>query len=281
MIFRYLLFLLCFPVLAAAETSKPFEIPRSTVIPIVDPNNDRNYEIYVKTPRSYNNTKKVYPVIYLTDAMYTFQIVSGATRYPMTIKKMEEAIIVGISWDKNIHSTPSRTRDYTPTVRSNWKHVTGGAEDHAKFIRDMIFKEVETRYRADPTQRTYIGNSLGGLFGAYILFTHGDMFQNYILGSPSLWYDNRVIFEIEEIYYAENKSLPANVFITIGNLESPKYQGASWEHDMVKDTRNFYKQLNKRGYTGLNLKLLVIDEANHETAFPTTAIQGLYWLHRT
>ncbi|WP_232056463.1 hypothetical protein [Pseudoalteromonas sp. A25] len=31
----------------------------------------------------------------------------------------------------------------------------------------------------------------------------------------------------------------------------------------------------------LEAKLLVIPEANHETASPTTAVQGLYWIYKT
>ncbi|MEX2962170.1 alpha/beta hydrolase [Microbulbifer sp. TYP-18] len=280
MYFRFILLVFFLPVLGHVKSNEPFEIPRSTTIPITDAIQDRDYELFIKLSKSYESSNKKYPVIYLTDAMYTFQIVSGATRYPMTVNTMEEAIIVGISWDKETPAALSRQRDYTPTVKANWEDPTGGAEDYIKFIRDVIFKEVETRFRADSSRRTYVGNSFGGLLGAYILFKDGGMFKNYILGSPSLWYDDRVIFDLEESYSQENDNLRANVFVSIGSLEMPKYQGSGWKHDMVKDTKKFYDTLKKREYLDLKLKLFVIDDATHETDFPTTAIHGLYWLYK-
>jgi hypothetical protein len=77
-----------------------------------------------KIPRSYNhNSKKSYPAIYLTYALYSFQIVSGATRFPMNTGKMREAIIVGISYSKGSGDHASRVRDFTHIEDSNWKSI--------------------------------------------------------------------------------------------------------------------------------------------------------------
>ena len=76
-----------------------FTIPRSEVFELIDPSSHRTYPIFVKLPRSYDRSKdKKYPAIYLTDAMYSFQVVSGATRFPMNSGVIQEAIIVGISY---------------------------------------------------------------------------------------------------------------------------------------------------------------------------------------
>jgi len=47
---------------------------------------------------------------------------------------------------------------------------------------------------------------------------------------------------------------------------------------MVADAQRFYNKMLKWQPNNLNVKLLVIPEANHMTAFPTTAIQGLQWV---
>jgi predicted alpha/beta superfamily hydrolase len=261
----------------ATTTTKisSFQIPRSNVIEITDPKSQRVYPLFIKLPKSYNkNDNKTYPVIYLTDAYYAFQIVSGVTRYPMNIKKMKEAIIVGISYSKGSKRDNSRVRDYTPSIDKSWKQQTGGAQQHMEFIEGSVIKHMDKNYRTDPNDRTFVGNSLGGLFGTYILLTKPSLFKNYILGSPSYWFDNKFIFRLEKTVKAKN--ITANVFISIGERESKALES---HYDMVKDAKAFYEKMLNWQQPQLKVKIVVIAEANHQTAFPTTAIQGLYWIY--
>jgi predicted alpha/beta superfamily hydrolase len=260
--------------LVKAQDTSAFEIPRSNIIEIKDPDSERIYPLFIKLPRSYNNRKdKSYPVIYLTDAWYSFQIVSGATRFPMNTGKMQEAIIVGISYSKGSRGPSSRIRDYTHIEDSSWKFQTGKAKEHISFIEKSIFSFIENNYRVNES-RTFVGNSLGGLLGAYILFTKPDMFNNYVLGSPSVWFKNNDILKIKT---APNLN-KHKVFIAVGanetiELDSPK-------HDMVKGAKELELKLSGELFPNTKVKLLTIQGANHETAFPTTAIQGLYWLFK-
>lgn len=268
--------LMSFSTLADKAVPEPFEIPRSSVIEIKDPVTNLTYPLFIKLPRSYKKqTNKQYPVIYLTDAPYEFQIVSGATRFPMNFNYMEEAIIVGISYSKGSKGASSRNRDYTPTLNKKWKDKTGDAKQHAAFIKNSVFRYIEKNYRTDPANRTFIGNSFGGLFGTYILLTNTSMFKNYILGSPSYWWDNKYIFKLGSEFYNKKIAINANVFISIGELETQKF-GAGY--DMVGDAKKFYQQMLGWQPDNLNIKLLIIPEADHGTAFPTTAIQGLKWV---
>ena len=272
------LFLLSASFFALAEKTipEPFDIPRSSVVDIKDPVTNLTYPLFIKVPRSYKKqTNKQYPVIYLTDALYEFQIVSGATRFPMNFKYMEEAIIVGISYSKGSKLASSRNRDYTPTFNEKWNTKTGEAKQHASFIENSVFSYIEKNYRADPANRTFIGNSFGGLFGTYILLTNSNMFKNYILGSPSYWWDNKYIFKLEKEFQQKKIAINANVFISIGELETQQFGS---RYDMVSDAKSFYKKMLDWQPDNLNVKLIVITEADHGTAFPTTAIQGLKWV---
>lgn len=258
----------------ASETTS-FQIPRSKIVEIKDPNSQRVYPLFIKLPKSYSkNDDKTYPVIYLTDAWYSFQVVSGATRYPMNARKMKEAIIVGISYAKGSNRDSSRVRDYTPSQSKTWKQETGGAQQHMEFIEGSVIKYMENNYRTDPSNRTFIGNSLGGLFGTYILLTKPTLFKNYILGSPSYWFDNKFIFQLEKAVKIEN--INANVFISIGERESKALES---NYEMVKDAETFYTRMLAWQQPKLKAKILIIPEANHQTAFPTTAIQGLHWIY--
>lgn len=260
--------------LVKAQNTKVFEIPRSNVIEIKDPDSEKIYPLFIKLPRSYDyQNDKSYPVIYLTDAWYSFQIISGATRFPMNTGKMQEAIIVGISYSKGSRGPSSRIRDYTHIEDSSWKYQTGKAKEHINFIEKSVFSFIEKNYRVNDS-RTFVGNSLGGLLGAYILFTKPDMFNNYILGSPSVWFKDNDILKMK----TEPNLNKHKVFIAVGanetlELDSPK-------HDMVKGAKNLELKLSGELFPNTKVKLLTIQGANHETAFPTTAIQGLYWLFK-
>ncbi|QLE87608.1 alpha/beta hydrolase [Shewanella sp. Scap07] len=256
-----------------ASAKQGFEIPRSKVVELTDPQSGRVYPLYIKLPRSYlANQDKHYPVIYLTDANYSFQLASGATRFPMNTGAMAEAIIVGISYSKGAKGPSSRVRDYTPSLASDWQLPTGNAKGHALFIRETVFTYIETHYRVNQLQRTFVGNSLGGLFGAYMLFTQPNMFSSYILGSPSVWFNNHAILTAK----IAKPSKATKVYLSVGQLEQPKF---GEREDMVAGAKQLAAKISMQTDNNILLKFSVIDGASHSTAFPTTLIQGLDWLY--
>jgi predicted alpha/beta superfamily hydrolase len=261
-----------------AAERRLFEIPGSEVIPIRDSGSGREYELYIKLPPNYSKDKK-YPAVYIMDAKENFQIVSGAMSYPTNFGYIDGLILVGISWEKDFRPDLSRQRDYTPTVAKGFKDPTGQADKHLAFIRNDVIKYVEQNYSADPGRRAYVGHSFGGLFGGYILLTQPDTFQNYILGSPSFWYDNEVIMTIESENAKKHADIDARVYISVGQLEGPPY--TKERHQMPKLAEAFYSRLKSRNYKNLSIKFETIASANHATAFPTTATQGLWWLFKT
>jgi len=206
------------------------------------------------------------------DAWYTFQIASGATRFPMNSGEMEEAIIVGVSYSKGSEGASSRIRDYTPSKATGWRLRTGNADGHAKFIREIVFPYIENNYRAKPLERTFVGNSLGGLFGAYILFEHPDMFDSYIIGSPSVWFDKNHILDSR----ITKSELPIKVYLSVGSLEQPDF---GEREDMVIGARQLAEKINTQSGEDTLIKFSLIEGARHSTAFPTTLIQGLDWIY--
>lgn len=273
-ILPFILLLIGFTQSVKAQNINAFEIPRSSVINIKDPISERVYPIFIKLPASYKaNNEQSYPVIYLTDAWYSFQIVSGATRFPMNSGKMQEAIIVGISYSKGSKGPSSRIRDYTHKKDRSWKLQTGKAPEHAHFIENSVFPYMKDNYRVNDS-RTYVGNSLGGLLGAYILLTNPTMFNNYVLGSPSVWFKDNDILSIKpKLNLNKHK-----VFIAVGANETLAVD--SLQHDMVDGAKKLESKLSSEFFPNVKVKLLTIQGANHETAFPTTAIQGLYWMFK-
>ncbi|WP_444924199.1 alpha/beta hydrolase [Microbulbifer sp. DLAB2-AF] len=267
-------FLLLLPIAALkAGEHKALELSTIQVIPIQDSSNNREYELFIKLPEKYkeSDTKK-HPVIYYTDALWVVEMLSATTEYAL-----EDAILVGISWQKDMAGAEkewsSRYRDFKPAVLSNKKDKKshkGEAHEYLAFIRNDVIKYIESNYRANPDNRTYFGYSFGGLFGVYALISQPDIFQNYIIGSPSRLIGTYMDFRLESELNKPLMDIPkrTNVFIAYGELE--KELGATVER--------FVSELKDQKLVNLTLELAVIESANHTTAFPKTSVRSIYWL---
>lgn len=276
----FVLLAFCFPSFASekAAAEQRFTIPGSSVFELKDPNTERTYPIFVKLPRTYlradaNSRDKQYPVIYMTDAMYAFQVISGATRLPMNMGRMEEVILVGISYATSEGGVASRVRNYTPTRDKSWKLETGKADEHIDFMANILIPHIENNYRAMQNNRTFVGNSLGGLLGGYMLLSQPDVFDNYVIGSPSVWFNDDFLLTLPTDKLDLTKK---RVFIGVGELETKEFKE---QQEMVLGATALYEKLQPH-IPSANLTLKVVSGADHATAFPTVATQGLYWLHK-
>jgi len=269
-----IMFLLPLLTIEAAET-RDFSLPRIQVVPIKDTQADKQYELYIKLPEEYTKNKdKAYPVIYFTDADSHIELLSGAEFL------MEDVILVGISYQKDINEAlvkehgpyVSRFSDYSIKKSSDperqAKYQFGQASNHLDFIRNDVIKFIESNYRTDPSNRTYFGFSLGGLFGTYALMAHPDTFKNYILGSPSLWSDIPLLFSLENAAL-KNKAQEINLFITYGELEN----------ELAVHIEDFITQLKNKKYQALSsIKQVVIDSSGHSDSFPMVGVRSIKWL---
>ncbi|MEO0528599.1 MAG: serine hydrolase, partial [Bacteroidota bacterium] len=228
----------------------------------------------------YQDNNKTYPVLYYTDAKWHLEILAACQEFVL-----EDVILVGISYQldinedlkKEVGAHVSRFRDYSISEHSNpeiqAKYQLGQANNHLDFIRNDVITYVDKTYRTDPNSRTYFGYSLSGEFGAYILLTQPDTFNNYIIGSPTVRGEVDHLTKLNAKFGPfeasdSNSSLNANVFIAYGSLE---------EERVVAPMEAFIKLLNDRRDTGLSVYKEVI-EGNHSTAFPTTAVRSAAWL---
>ncbi len=259
---------------AGADETTPYAMPRTQVVPITAGNSQKQYELYIKLPENYGETRdKQYPVIYTTDAVWHMDLLSGTTEY-----LMPDVILVGISWQQNTDDTvahQSRFRDYTLYPSSEperqAKNKYGQGEAHLSFIRQNVIPYVEGTYRTAEGQRAYLGYSLGGAFGAYMLFAAPDTFNHYILGSPALGRRSlKIIDEIATQKVSEKAKIDANVFVSIGELE---------EADSISTTKELVSILNRSGNNGIRLTgLEIIKASNHGTAVPETFTRSIKWL---
>lgn len=251
-----------------AREFKAYDLPRTEVVPIRDSKSGGQYELYIKLPEGYSeNTDLKYPVIYTTDAKWHMDLLSGASEY-----LMPNTILVGVSWQLGLNDERehvSRFRDYTVMKIENAPVPTGEASSHLAFMRGDVIKYVEKNYRTKPDERAYLGYSLGGAFGAYILFAEPDTFNHYILGSPA--FDERDIAFITELaakMTEQKQNVSANVFVSIGELETT-------EMDITKTFAAMLEQRSRRlSFAGLQ----IIEGSDHGTAVPETFVRSVKWL---
>jgi len=252
----------------------PYEILGSEVWDVPDPVSGRLYQVFVQLPPSYgSDPDRHYPVLYVTDADYAFPIIRQiARRVNLNDPMVVEFILVGLSYAVGEGGARSRARDYTP-VRINDR--TGGGEAYQTYLKTQVLPFIEGRFSADPERRIFMGHSYGGLLGAQILFSEPELFDGYLLGSPSFWFADQVMFQREADYARTHADLPARIYMYIGEYEVPGVERRRNIYDMVGDNARFAARLQSRNYQSLSLSHEILNDEDHLTVAPRGITKGL------
>lgn len=268
---------------ALSQTATPYVLENTEVHNLSAKELKREYQVYVSLPTSYKSSTKHYPVVFVTDAPYAFPVSRAlAARVGARGRGLEDFILVGLSYAKGDTPEYGRRRDYTPsqpadTYKSDIpgrEPAFGEAEGYRRFIASDVFPLIEKTYRADMSRKIFVGHSYGSLLGLHVMFTEPTMFSHYIMGSPSLWYGKRIMFEREQAYAAQHKDLKAKVFFGVGGLEA---KTAGNEDDMVGDLKKFEKLLKAHRYPNLHITSTVFAGEDHLTVAPQLFTRGLKW----
>jgi uncharacterized protein len=269
--------------LLAEELFPEVTLANTQVHQLAANNTGRQYEIWVDLPASYGKTKQLPPVLFVTDANYAFPLIrSIRNRLGASGQNIENFVIVGLSYAKGDSPTDSRNRDYTPTEQVK-KHanslkgeVYGGATLYGDYLREQVIPFVLQHYKVDAKRKVFVGHSYGALLGANILLTQPDSFDTYILSSPSLWFDDKYLFKLEQQYAEKHKDINARVLLYAAEFErlmpKPRYLT---HHDMVVDMQLFAAKLQSRRYNSLQLNSQVIADEDHLSVFPTMISRAL------
>jgi predicted alpha/beta superfamily hydrolase len=175
----------------------------------------RTLNIYLPEGYQKNDTTK-YPVVYLLDGSADEDFIHIAGLYQFNsfswVNRVPKSIVVGIA-------TVDRRRDFTyPTSIAKDRELyktTGHSASFISFIEKELQPFVERKYNVNIT-KTLIGQSLGGLLATEILFTKPQLFNQYIIVSPSLWWDNGSLLAREPQLLKESFSQPTKIYIGVG-----------------------------------------------------------------
>jgi predicted alpha/beta superfamily hydrolase len=197
------------------ETSKPFVLGVIDEIQSKELNEKRILNIYL--PEGYNPTEATkYPVIYLLDgsADEDFIHISGLVQFNSFewINQVPKSIVIGIA-------TVDRKRDFTfPTTIEKDKTrfpTTGHSDQFIAFIEKELQPFIEKKYKTNDS-KTIIGQSLGGLLGTEILLKKPALFNKYVIVSPSLWWNNGSLLDLDSEMLKENFKQPTEIYIAVG-----------------------------------------------------------------
>ena len=169
-------------------------------------------ELLIHLPNNYSQYTEVeYPVLYLLDGQRNFAHAVGTLDLLNQSNMAQEMIIVGIL---NTH----RARDFTPTYDENYNEwgISGGADKFLEFIEQELKPYVRKNYRTNEFS-VLSGHSLGGLLSVYTLHTKPHLFQAYFAFSPSLWWQDEILFSDAEKFFSNAQPLNKFLYVNMGN----------------------------------------------------------------
>lgn len=183
-------------IFSAAAAAEAVSLPRTSTHFIESKANGVEYKLYVSIPRSYEQSKERYSVIYLLDADYSFAIARNVVEHLADRDHLRWAIVVGIAYAGPDRYRANRTRDYTPRFSPKggygpeYQKQSGGGPKFLKFLKEELIPFVDRSWRTT-SEQVLVGHSYGGLFAAWTLLNAPRSFAGYIIVSPSLWYHGR------------------------------------------------------------------------------------------
>lgn len=221
-------------------------------------NEMRDLNIYL--PINYSKDSLTsYPVVYLLDGSKDedFVHISGIVQFGSFswINMIPESIVVGIG---NV----DRKRDFTYPSQNELDQkefpTSGESEKFISFIENELQPFIDSEYRTSE-MKTIIGQSLGGLLATEILFKKPELFHNYIIVSPSLWWDDEKLLDKNPKTYNSKKS----IYIAVGKEGEVMKRSAKELYDKLKkvkktNTNLFYKYLEDKTH-GDALHIAVYD----------------------
>lgn len=198
-----------------SKNSKPFVMGVVDELYSKELKEKRILNIYLPEGYSKNDTLK-YPIVYLLDGSANEDFIHVAGLYQFNsfdwVDRAPKSIIIGVA-------TVDRKKDYTyPTSVKEDKEkypTTGHSESFIAFIEKELQPFIEKNYKAN-NDKTIIGQSLGGLFATEIILKKPQLFNRYIIISPSLWWDNGSILNLNSDILESNYTRKTSIYIGVG-----------------------------------------------------------------
>lgn len=165
-------------------------------------------DVVVWLPPGYGDPRRRHPVVYFQDGQNLFDPIHAFLGQSWRVGERAEELIrarqivppilVGI-YNTGFH----RMNEYAPTRGgfTGWDgekcRSTGDAKRYLKFVASELKPFIDARYLTQPGPRTtsMVGSSMGGLVALYAVLYQPRVFGAVAALSPSVWWDERVVFQ--------------------------------------------------------------------------------------
>jgi len=193
-----------------------------------------------------------YPVLYILDGNATFPSAAniaesiGAGSAKLGLAPL---MIVAVGYpQQKTFDVQKRAYDYTPKPSAEFqaqgKYKYGGADKFINFLNDELKPEIAKQFPVNSQQQSLYGHSFGGLLVLYHFFQKPDAFQRYFAASPSLWFDQGMLFQQLNDWQSQKQNNSPMLLTTVGTHEQG---GPRTQLDNKFNETDFFKALeNKR-----------------------------------
>jgi hypothetical protein len=276
--------------------SRSVTLARSEVHELTSRHAEADYQLWVAVPTLNPRMppRDTYPVLYVTDADLWFCTAAEMTRLMHILYAvLPPLLVVGIAYgtEDPMLQGEIRNRDLTPTADPRFEEMgrqfnpawepalpegrrTGRAPEFLAFLEDEVKPFIAGRYPVEGNGALF-GCSLGGLFTLYALLTKPGSFDHYIAGSPAIWWDNAVLFDLEESMATATKDVAASLFMGVGSLEEGGGITSQDPFKFVTNVREMASRLEGRKYPSLKVEAHIFDDEGHTSVPPVVLTRGL------
>lgn len=227
-----------------------------------------NFEIMVGLPFGYSQSDTRYKVLYVLDANVTFGMVNDIQTLISFEPENPPMIVIGIGYKDFGNWIQKRARDYMPT-QVNTAPGSGGAGKFLQFLEEQLIPHINQEYRTTESRLLY-GHSTAGLFGLYTIFQKPNLFEGYIITSPSV--DEDKGYSQQQVGHTPAEvPQPVRVFLSSGSREKTSFQTAY---------KQFLKSFKRWEEQGIKVKSEEFD-ASHMSSMAPAFVKGLEYVNRT
>lgn len=235
----------------------------------------RKLNIYLPPNYSKNDTTH-YSVIYLLDGGLDedFIHVVGLVQFNTFswVHQIPNSIVVGIV---NV----DRERDMTyPTNITDFKKRfpnTGGSTKFIDFIEQELKPHIRNTYKTN-NEDMIIGQSLGGLLATEILLKRPQLFDRYLILSPSLWWDDGSLLKNDYKLSLSYPNVPTKVYIAVGK---EGLTPGNPPHVMEVDANLLVDKIRKTGNKQIQLSFDYLPHEDHATIGHQAILNGFKALY--
>lgn len=170
---------------AGPQVGRDIVIGQSYLLTSTVLSDQRRINVYL--PDGYGDPGRTFPVLFLLDGgeHEDFHHITGLAQINAAYGQGQDLIVVGIEGKDRKHDL---TDPATNPADQKRLPTAGGADAYRRFLLEDLKPWVAAHYRTNG-RSALMGESLAGLFVAETLLRSPSSFDDYIIVSPSLWWN--------------------------------------------------------------------------------------------